>query len=119
MLQQENPAIVGRVGTGKSTLAALSCRLLPTPAGSVFLDDHDIGDLSLHTVRRSIGYAQRDAFPITTTAAHNIAYALDDPEAEDSQEKVRLAAAEAQVLAELESLPDGMDSVVGERGLQI
>ena len=112
-------AIVGRVGSGKSTLAALTARLLPTPAGTVFLDDHDVCDLPLSTVRRAVGYAQQDAFLFSTTVARNIAFALDDPDSDESLKKVRLAASEAQILDEVESLPDGMDSVVGERGLQL
>ncbi|MCL2823976.1 MAG: ABC transporter ATP-binding protein/permease [Polyangiaceae bacterium] len=112
-------AVVGKVGSGKSTLSALTCRLLPTPTGSVFLDGHDICQLPLRTVRRAIGYAQQDAFLFSTTVARNIAYALADPDSEESQGKVRVAAAEAQVLTELDVLPDGLDSVVGERGLQL
>jgi len=112
-------AIVGRVGSGKSTVAALTCRLLPTPRHTVFLDGHDVCDLPLPTVRRAIGYAQQDAFLFSTTVARNVAFALDDPDADDNQDKIQLAASEAQILAEVERLPDGMDSVVGERGLQL
>ena len=112
-------AVVGRVGSGKSTLAALLARLLPTPSGTVFIDGHDVCDLPLSCVRRAIGYAQQDAFLFSTTVARNVAFALDDPDAEQSLEKVRMAASEAQVREEVEALPDGMDSVVGERGLQL
>ena len=112
-------AIVGRVGSGKSTLAALLARLLPTPRGSVFLDGIDVCDLPLAAVRRSIGYAQQDAFLFSTTVARNIAYALDDPDGEDAASRVREAAAEAQILEEVERLPDGMDTIVGERGMQL
>lgn len=112
-------AIVGKVGSGKSTLAALLARLLPTPKGTVFLDEHDVCDLPLSTVRRAIGYAQQDAFLYSTTVGRNIAFTLDDPESPDGQERIRFAASEAQILEEIQLLPDGMDSVVGERGLQL
>jgi ATP-binding cassette subfamily B protein len=112
-------AVVGRVGCGKSTLAALVARLLPTPPESVFLDGKDVCSLPLTTVRRSIGYAQQDAFLFSTTVARNVGFALDDPDTEESLSKVRLAASEAQILEEIETLPDGLDSVVGERGLQL
>lgn len=112
-------AVVGRVGSGKSTLAALLARLLPTPPGTVYVDGRDVCELPLACVRRTVGYAQQDAFLFSTTVARNIAFALDDPDAPQSLEKVRSAAAEAQILEEVESLPDGMDSVVGERGLQL
>jgi ATP-binding cassette subfamily B protein len=112
-------AIVGRTGSGKSTIAVLLARLLPTPQGAVFLDGADICDLPLSTVRAGIGYAQQDAFLFSTTVTHNVGYALADPDSAEAHERVRHAAAEAEVLAEVESLPEGFDTVVGERGVQL
>jgi ATP-binding cassette, subfamily B, multidrug efflux pump len=112
-------AIVGRTGSGKSTLAAMLPRLLPTPKGSVFLDGFDVCELPLGAVRHAIGYAQQDAFLFSTTIARNIAFSLDDPDSEECVAMVREAAREAQVLDEVESLPDGFDTVVGERGVQL
>lgn len=112
-------AIVGRTGSGKSTLAALLPRLLPTPEGSVFLDGHDVSTLPLRSLRRAVGYAQQDAFLFSTTVARNIGFALEDPDSEASLQKIREAASEAQILNELEGLPDGLDTVVGERGVQL
>jgi ATP-binding cassette subfamily B multidrug efflux pump len=97
----------------------LLARLLPTPPGTVFLDGKDICDLPLSTVRESIGYAQQDAFLFSTTVTNNVGYALDDPEAEGMTAVIRDAANEAQILEEIESLPDGFDTVVGERGVQL
>ncbi|WP_437530693.1 ABC transporter ATP-binding protein [Sorangium sp. So ce726] len=112
-------AIVGRTGSGKSTIATLLARLMPTPRGSVLLDGVDICDLPLDTVRASIGYAQQDAFLFSTTVARNIGYSLDDPDSPAAFETIRAAAAEAEVLNEVLSLPDGFDTVVGERGVQL
>lgn len=112
-------AIVGHVGCGKSTLAELLVRLLPCPSGSVFLDGKDVCDLPLDTVRRSIGYSQQDAFLFSTTVAHNIGFTLDDPDSPSSMQQVRKAASEAQILDEMMLLEEGLDSVVGERGLQL
>lgn len=112
-------AIVGRTGSGKSTLAALLARLLPTPVGSVSLDGIDVCDLPLDAVRKTIGYTQQSAFLFSTTVARNIAYALRDPDSHEALQTVRAAAAEAQILAEIESLPEGFDTVVGERGVQL
>jgi ATP-binding cassette subfamily B multidrug efflux pump len=115
----ESLAIVGRTGSGKSTLAVLLARLLPTPRGSVFLDGTDICDLPVEAVRKTIGYAQQNAFLFSTTAARNIALPLDDPDSDESLARVYSAAREAQVHDELRSLPDGFDTVVGERGVQL
>jgi ATP-binding cassette subfamily B protein len=112
-------AIVGRVGSGKSTLAAMLARLLPTPRASVLLDGVDVCELPLRVVRRAIGYAQQDAFLFSTTVARNIAFARDEPDSPAALERVREAAREAQVLDEAVALPDGLDTVVGERGMQL
>ena len=112
-------AIVGRTGSGKSTIAVLLARLLPTPKGTVFLDGADICDLPLDTVRAGIGYAQQDAFLFSTTVTRNVGYALDDPDSPEEMALVRAAAAEAEVLAEVDALPEGFDTVVGERGVQL
>jgi ATP-binding cassette subfamily B protein len=112
-------AIVGRTGSGKSTLAALLARLQPTPRGSVFLDGHDVCDLPLSVLRATIGYSQQSAFLFSTTVGRNVGYALHEPDVEASMAKVRLAADEAQIREEIEGLPDGFDTVVGERGVQL
>jgi ATP-binding cassette subfamily B protein len=112
-------AIVGRTGSGKSTIAVLLARLLPTPTGTVFLDGQDICELPLETVRAGIGYAQQDAFLFSTTVTRNVGYSIDDPESTEGTVVVRAAAKEAEVLDEVLSLPEGFDTVVGERGVQL
>ncbi len=113
-------AIVGRTGSGKSTIAQLLARLLPTPKGAVYIDHQDVFDLPLSAVRGSIGYAQQDAFLFSTTVAKNISFALPpQDDGDDAMDKVRLAASEAQVLDEALQLPEGFETVVGERGVQL
>lgn len=112
-------AIVGRTGSGKSTLALLLARLLPTPRGSVFLGGHDVCDLPLSLVRRTVGYAQQNAFLFSTTVGRNIAFCLDDPDSPEASERAHRAAEEARIADEIRELPDGFDTVVGERGVQL
>jgi ATP-binding cassette subfamily B protein len=97
----------------------LLARLLPTPPRTVRIDGVDVCDLPLSSVRSAIGYAQQDAFLFSTTVSRNIGFALDEPDAPASLEKIRDAAREAQVLEEALSLPEGFDTVVGERGVQL
>ncbi|MBM4359743.1 MAG: ABC transporter ATP-binding protein [Deltaproteobacteria bacterium] len=110
-------AIVGRTGSGKSTLASLLPRLLPAPRGTVFLDGSDVCDFPVESVRARIGYAQQDAFLFSTTVAENIGYALDS--APDDDAILVAAAEEACVREDVARLPDGFDTVVGERGVQL
>jgi ATP-binding cassette, subfamily B, multidrug efflux pump len=112
-------AIVGKTGSGKSTLAALLPRLQPTPRGTVFLDGEDVCELPLRHVRSTIGYAQQVAFLFSTTVGRNIAYCLDDPDGDEALVATRSAAVDAQIADEVEHLPDGYDTVVGERGVQL
>ncbi|NUO47258.1 MAG: ABC transporter ATP-binding protein [Polyangiaceae bacterium] len=112
-------AIVGRTGSGKSSIATLLSRLMPTPKGAVFLDGDDICDLALSRVRGSIGYAQQDAFLFSTTVSKNIGYALDDPDSPEAERAIRDAARQAAVYDDIERLPEGFDTVVGERGVQL
>lgn len=112
-------AIVGRTGSGKSTLARLLPRLVEVPPGSIFLDGHDIRDLPLDALRSTIGYAQQTPFLFSTTAARNIAFPLDEPDSAEADRAIVVAAQEASIDEEVRLLPDGYDTVVGERGVQL
>jgi ATP-binding cassette subfamily B protein len=76
-------------------------------------------DLPLSVVRGAIGYAQQNAFLFSTTVARNIGFPLDEPDSPESFARIRQAAEEARVHDEIMSLPDGYDTVVGERGVQL
>jgi ATP-binding cassette subfamily B multidrug efflux pump len=112
-------AVIGPTGSGKSTLAALLPRLLPTPPGTVRLDGVDVTELSLRSLRESVGYAQQEPFLFSTTVERNLALALDDPEAEGTRARLAHAASEACVLEEVESMQEGFETLVGERGVQL
>jgi ATP-binding cassette subfamily B protein len=115
----ESLAIMGRTGSGKTTLAALLARLLPTPAHSVYLDGRDVTELRLRDVRRAVGYAQQESCLLSTTVARNIGFALSEPDSPEGLAAVASGARAAAVLEEMERLPDGLDTVVGERGVQL
>jgi ATP-binding cassette subfamily B multidrug efflux pump len=85
----------------------------------VRIDGVDVCDLPLASVRSVIGYAQQDAFLFSTTVARNIGFALDDPDSPEGEASIRDSAHEAQVLEEALSLPEGFETVVGERGVQL
>lgn len=112
-------AVLGPTGSGKSTLAALLPRLLPTPAGSVFVDGVDVTELELRSLRETVGYAQQEPFLFSTTVERNLKLALDDPNGADADERIRHAASEACVLSEIDAMSDGMRTVIGERGVQL
>lgn len=112
-------AIVGRTGSGKSSLAVLLARLQPTPPQTVFLDGVDVCELPLAFVRGTVGYAEQTAFLFSTTVGRNIGFSLADPDSPASLQAIHQAAEEARVKDEILSLPDSFDTVVGERGVQL
>jgi ATP-binding cassette subfamily B multidrug efflux pump len=115
----ERVAIVGRTGSGKSTLGALCTRLQSTPRGSIFLDGVDICDLPLAELRQAVLYNQQTPFLFSTTVGRNIAYVLEHPETDEAERRILHAAREAQIGDEVATLPEGYDTVVGERGVQL
>jgi ATP-binding cassette subfamily B multidrug efflux pump len=112
-------AVVGATGSGKSTLAALLPRLLRTPRGTVFLDGADVTRVKLSELRRTIGFAQQEPFLFSTTVAANLTLAQDDPQAPGARASLEHAASEASVKEEIEGLPEGWSTIVGERGVQL
>ena len=109
-------AIVGTTGAGKSVLASLLARLLPTPKDAVFLGGHDITTLRLASLRRTVGYAPQDPFLFSTTIEANLRLAAG----RDAKRSVLEAALdEAAVDDDVRRMPDGIETVVGERGVQL
>jgi ATP-binding cassette, subfamily B, multidrug efflux pump len=106
--------IFGRTGSGKSTLVRLLSRLYNPPAGSMMIDGVDICSLDLHTWRRRLAVVPQRPFLFSDTIAANIAL-TDAP----SHASVAQAAALAALNADLSALPDGLDTVVGERGIML
>lgn len=114
-------AVVGRVGSGKTTVAETIARLIEVPSGCLFYNGHDATELSLEQLRRHIAYAPQDAFLFSDTLRNNIAHGLADT-VEEEDERARLieeAIHAAGLEADLASLPEGVDTVVGERGIAL
>jgi len=107
--------VVGLTGSGKSTLVRLIPRIYDPPPGTLFLGGTDVRELSLAELRRLIGMVPQDVFLFSTTLRENIAYGR--PEATD--EEIWRAAELAGIAEEIRSFPDGLDTVVGERGLTL
>jgi ATP-binding cassette, subfamily B, multidrug efflux pump len=112
-------AVVGRTGSGKSVLAKLLARMLPTPPGTVSVDGRDVTSVTLRALREAVGLAQQEPFLFSTTIARNVAFSEADPDSPDGVRRAENAAREAQILAEAEAMPDGMQTIVGERGVQL
>jgi len=111
----ETVALVGATGAGKSTVAKLLLRLYDVNEGAVRVDGHDVRDLRLSDLRESIGYVSQDTFLFDGTVRENIRYGRFDA----SMDEVREAAEAAEAHAFIESLSDGYDTRVGERGVKL
>ena len=105
-------AIVGRSGAGKSTVASLLLRFFDPQAGRLTFGDADVRDVPLDELRRRVGYVSQDTYLFYGTIEDNLRIGRPDA----TPEAIRDAAGKANIHAFIESLPDGYDTIVGERG---
>ena len=105
-------ALVGPSGAGKTTISALIPRLYDVTAGAITIDGHDIRAITLESLRNSIGVVMQDAHLFHETIAQNLRYAKADA----TDEEMRSACEAAQIWKLIESLPNGLETMVGERG---
>lgn len=107
--------IVGPPGSGKSTLAHLIPRFYDPIAGRILIDEQDISEVTLSSLRRTVGVVEQDTFLFTTTIDNNVAYG--DPWAE--HRNIESATSHAQMSEYVERLPSGYGTLVGERGVSL
>jgi ATP-binding cassette subfamily B protein len=105
-------ALVGPSGAGKTTISALLPRLYDVTTGAIEIDGHDIRDLTLDSLRGAIGVVMQDAHLFHETIAENLRYAKNDA----TEDEMRVACESAQIWDLINSLPNGLDTMVGERG---
>ena len=108
-------AFVGRTGSGKSTLTRLVPRLHDVTEGAVLVDGQDVRRLSLDSLREAVGFVPQESFLFSENVRDNIAFGRADA----SDEEVRRAAALAGLDEDIDSFPDGYETMVGERGITL
>ncbi len=108
-------ALMGSTGSGKSTLINLIPRLFDVSSGEVFIDGVNIKDISLKTLRRSVGFVPQEAFLFSDTIRNNICYGKDDATEQELMKKAEIAQFSKDVL----QFPEGFETMVGERGITL
>jgi len=108
-------AIIGRTGSGKTTLVNLINRLYDVTKGSIHIDGVNIKDLPIETIRQNIGYVTQETFLFSTTIKENIIYGINTYNEEDFKKAVDIA----QIDKDVRSFPDSYDTIIGERGITL
>lgn len=108
-------AIIGKTGSGKSTIASLIGRLYDVTEGKIFIDDKEIKNHNLYQIRKAIGFVPQEAFLFSESIGNNIAFGLNNA----SQEEIEEAAKKAHVYHNIKEFPKGFETRVGERGITL
>jgi ABC-type multidrug transport system fused ATPase/permease subunit len=108
-------ALIGHTGAGKTSVAALVPRFYDVQQGAVTVDGHDVRDVTVTSLRREIGVISQDPFLFSATVRENIAFGRPEATDEDVEQAARLAQAHEFI----EALPDGYETVIGERGITL
>lgn len=111
----ESVGIVGKTGSGKTTIADLILRCYNVPDGTLFVDDKDVNDITIDSLRNFCAYVPQDNFLFSDTIANNISFASDN----DKRDLVERSAALADVDDNIKEFVDGYDTVLGERGVTV
>ncbi|MEJ2543067.1 MAG: ABC transporter ATP-binding protein [Calditrichaceae bacterium] len=108
-------AVVGKTGSGKTTLMQLLTRIFEPAAETLMLDGRDIKEISLTQLREKIGYIPQDTFLFSDSIRNNVAFGVADAE----QKKIEWAARVAQIHDSILEFPNGYDTILGERGINL
>lgn len=108
-------AVIGNTGAGKSTIAALLCRLYDVSSGTIRVDGVDVRDYALTSLREQIGYVPQDVFLFSDSIRNNINFGLNQPD----EARMTQAARDADVHDNIIRFPEGFDTKVGERGITL
>ncbi|MEW6469414.1 MAG: ABC transporter ATP-binding protein [Bacteroidota bacterium] len=108
-------AIIGRTGSGKSSIANLVCRLYDADEGEILIDGKSIKDINLYSLRSQIGYVPQEVFLFSDTIANNIAFSS----LSESKEVIAQAAKDAAIYSSIIEFPDKFETMVGERGITL
>ena len=111
----ENIGLVGRTGSGKTTLVDLILRTYNVPDGTVFIDGHDVNTVPIRDVRAGCAYVPQDNFLFSDTIANNIGFAVEDKKSDS----IVNAATMADVDGNIREFTDGYDTILGERGVTV
>lgn len=111
-------AILGTTGSGKSTLVQLLLRVMDATEGEILIDGENLTSINLHDYKKHIGYAPQDVFLFSDTIANNISFGVEFGDT-DLTEKVNTAAQQAALLSSIQEFPDGMKTMIGERGVTL
>ena len=111
----QSVGLVGKTGSGKTTLVDLILRIYNVPDGTLFVDGHDVNDVSIRSLRAGCAYVPQDNFLFSDTIDHNIAFGVE----EDDREAVTAAARMADVHDDIAEFQQGYDTVLGERGVTV
>ena len=111
----ESVGIVGKTGAGKTALVDLLLRTYNVPDGTLFIDDHDVNTVSIHSVREGCAYVPQDNFLFSDTISGNISFAFDD----ENQEAIEDAAMMSDVHDNIAEFKEGYRTVLGERGVTV
>jgi len=115
----ESLAVLGRTGSGKSTVANLIVRMYDTGSGKILIDDHHLDTISLTTLRENIGYVPQDVFLFSDTIANNISFGMSHVENGMLKEKIFQAAKEAVIYDNIMEFEKKFETMIGERGITL